>query len=204
MKNIIKIFVAVFTLFFSLAVTAQDTLDINKTLSKKEIRVQKKLARQKAKEEKKRQAEIYERILHEQAVSGIDSQAFVLEATQVYDRYGHTENVSSNINFVKVSGDVAVFQLGFDGVVGLNGVGGITMEGKISDYQVIEEKNGRKTVKFNVMGPLMLANMQFSVDGAGNYANVKVRAQTENIELNFRGVVKPTNHSTVYEGMKLF
>ncbi|ANQ47502.1 DUF4251 domain-containing protein [Flammeovirga yaeyamensis] len=204
MKNIIRNIVLLVTLLFAVSIQAQDTSSNNKALTKKEIRAQKRAERLKAKEEKRKQAEAYEQILHAQAVTGIDSMAFVLEANQVYDRYGNIENVNGNINFVSVNGDRAVFQLGFDGVVGLNGVGGITMEGKISDYEVKEEKNGRRTVTFNVMGPVMLARMQFSIDGSGNYANVKVNAQTENIELSFRGVVKPSQVSTVYEGMKLF
>ncbi|OHX68126.1 DUF4251 domain-containing protein [Flammeovirga pacifica] len=204
MKNLIRNIVLLVTLLFAVSINAQDTLSNTKALSKKEIRAQKRAERIKEKEERKKAAKLFEQILHAQAVSGIDSMAFVLEATQVYDRYGNMENVSSNINFVSVNGDMAVFQLGFDGLVGLNGVGGITMEGKISDYKVKEEDNGRRTVSFNVMGPVMLARMQFSIDGNGNFANVKVRSQTENIELSFRGQVVPSKNSSVYEGMKLF
>ncbi|NME68385.1 DUF4251 domain-containing protein [Flammeovirga aprica] len=204
MKNLIKIFIVSISLMLSSNLFAQDASFDEQPLTKQELRAQKRLEKKKEREQKKLIAKQLELIIHENAVRGIDSASFVLEATQVYDRYGNVENVNSNINFVKVVGNKAVFQLGFDGVVGLNGVGGITMEGTISGYEVEKLDNGRVNVKCNVQGPIMMANMSFTMDGEGNFANVKVRAQTENIELSFRGQIQPNNHSSVYEGMKLF
>ncbi|KXX70165.1 DUF4251 domain-containing protein [Flammeovirga sp. SJP92] len=203
MKNLIKIFIVTISLFITSNVFAQEIKE-DKPLTKQELRAQKRLEKKKEREEKRLIAKQLEMIIHEQAVQGIDSGTFVLEATQVYDRYGNIENVNSTINFVKVVGNNAIFQLGFDGIVGLNGVGGITMEGKISNYEVEKMENGRVNVSFNVQGPIMMASMSFTMDGEGNFANVKVRAQTENIELSFRGQIQPLNNSNVYEGMKLF
>ncbi|WP_082026362.1 DUF4251 domain-containing protein [Flammeovirga sp. OC4] len=204
MKNLIKILIVSISFMISSNLFAQDAAFEEQPLTKQEIRAQKRLEKKKEREQRKMLAKQMEMIAHEQAVYGIDSSSFVLEAIQVYDRYGNIENVNSNINFVKIAGDVAIFQLGFDGVVGLNGVGGITMEGRISGYEVEKLENGRVNVKFNVQGPIMSASMNFTMDGEGNFANVKVRAQTENIELNFRGQIKHLNQSSVYEGMKLF
>ncbi|AZQ63020.1 DUF4251 domain-containing protein [Flammeovirga pectinis] len=203
MKHILKYLFAFIILFSSVDLFAQDTVK-TKELTKAELRIQRKQQRLEQKQQRKLLAQELEKMNHENAVVGIDSQLFVLEAIQAYDRYGNVENVNSTINFVKIVDDRAIFQLGFEGLVGYNGVGGITMEGKISDYQVEKLENGRVTVKFNAMGPAMMVSMSFSLDGAGNYANVKVKAQTENIELNFRGVIKHMNQSRIYEGMKVF
>lgn len=203
MKNLINILFVFLSLFISIEISAQE-VNSDITLSKAELRAQRRLEKKKEREVKKELAKQMELITHNLAVNGLDSSRFVLEATQVYDRYGNTANVNSNINFVKIANDRAVFQLGFDGLVGLNGVGGITMEGKISNYAVEKLENGRVNVSFNVQGPIMMASMSFSMDGEGNFANVRVRAQTENIELNFRGQIQPLDNSNVYEGMKLF
>ncbi|MBB6459964.1 DUF4251 domain-containing protein [Flammeovirga kamogawensis] len=203
MKHILKYLFAFIILFSSVNLFAQDTVK-TKELTKSELRIQRKQQRLKEKQQRKLLTQQLEKMNHESAVVGIDSQLFVLEATQAYDRYGNVENVNSTINFVKIVDDRAIFQLGFEGIVGYNGVGGITMEGKISDYKVEKLENGRVTVKFNAMGPAMMVSMSFSLDGEGNYANVKVKSQTENIELNFRGVIKHMNQSRIYEGMKVF
>ncbi|NLR89921.1 MULTISPECIES: DUF4251 domain-containing protein [Flammeovirga] len=183
--------------------TAQDTKP-EQELTEKE---KKKLARKKAKEERKKakelakqQAQAEEKARFEMAKAGMLSQQFVLQANQVYDRYGNTAQVTNNINFVKLDDDKCVVQLGFEGIVGYNGVGGITLDGKISDLKVEENDNGSIMMSFNVQGAMMQAAVRINLNGADNWADATVRSQTENIEIRFRGNILPTNLSSVYQG----
>ncbi|MBB6459121.1 DUF4251 domain-containing protein [Flammeovirga kamogawensis] len=198
--SIIRKITFAITLLFGFTLTtaiAQET-----TLTKKEQKALKKEEKRKAKEQKKAEQEAYEKIIHEQAVTAIDSQQFVLEANQLYDRRGRTVNVQSNINFIKVSGDVGVVQIGSASLVGYNGVGGITVDGKISDWKVrFDEKSKRTYVSFNIMGPTLTAKVTYDLDGVGNYANCRIDGVFSSSQLKMRGILKPNSQSKTYQGM---
>ncbi|KXX72066.1 DUF4251 domain-containing protein [Flammeovirga sp. SJP92] len=184
---------------FSLSSYAQEA---ESTLSKKEQKALKKEQKKKAKEEKKAQAEAFEKLQHDQALAAIDSQQFVLEANQLYDRRGRTVNVQSNINFIKVQKDVGTLQIGSANLVGWNGVGGITVDGRISDWKVKkDDKNGRTTVSFNIMGSMLVARVIYDLDGTGNYCNVRIDGVFSARQLKMRGILVPNNMSSTYEGM---
>lgn len=204
MKHTIKSLLALF--IFSIAITtqsfAQETQE--KPLTEKE---QRKLDRKKAKEERKKakelakqQAKAEEQARYQMAAAAMKQQKFVLQANQVYDRYGNTAQVTNNINFIKLEGEKCVVQLGFEGIVGYNGVGGITLDGKISDLKVTENENGSLSMTFNVQGAMMQAAVRLNLNGSDNWADASVRSQTENIEIKFRGNILPLDLSSVFQG----
>ncbi|WP_044206359.1 DUF4251 domain-containing protein [Flammeovirga sp. OC4] len=181
---------------------AQETSE--KPLTEKE---QRKLDRKKAKEERKKakqlakkQAKAEEEARYKMAFEAMKTQNFVLQANQVYDRYGNIAQVTNTINFIKMEGNSCVVQLGFEGIVGYNGVGGITLDGKISDLKVTENEHGGLQMSFNVQGSIMQAAVRINLNGADNWADATVRAQTNNTEVKFRGNVMPTNLSSIFQG----
>lgn len=199
--SIIKNIIITLSIFlgFSFSTFAQDS---DSTLTKAEKKALKKEQKKKAKAERKAQSKAFEEIQHSQALVAIDSQQFVLEANQLYDRRGRTVNVQSSINFLKVSGDVGVLQIGSAHLIGWNGVGGITVDGRISDWEVRkDEKNGRTHVTFNIMGTALVARVTYDLDGSGNYCNVRVNGVFSGRELRMRGILVPNNISSTYEGM---
>ncbi|AZQ60961.1 DUF4251 domain-containing protein [Flammeovirga pectinis] len=200
--NLLKIFAFALLMSFAGQVTAQDVQE--KPLTEKE---QRKLAKKKAKEERKKakqlakqQAKAEEVARFEMSKQAMKDQKFVLQANQVYDRYGNVAQVTNSINFIKLNGDVCVVQLGFEGIVGYNGVGGITLDGKITDLQIKENEQGGVNMSFNVQGSMMQAAVRINLNGADNWADASVRSQTENIEVKFRGNLLPTDLSSVFQG----
>ena len=77
----------------------------------------------------------------------IHNQTFVLEATAIIDRRQNRFEVSPTINFVKIDGEEGVVQFGFNHLVGYNGLGGLTLRGRLSSYEVNSE---------NPKGPITL------------------------------------------------
>ncbi|ANQ49322.1 DUF4251 domain-containing protein [Flammeovirga yaeyamensis] len=201
-SNIYKFILSIF-LIIGISFTAS-ALDIvqDTTLTKKEQKALKKEQKRKAKEEKKAQREALEKLVNQQANAAIDSQSFVLEATQLYDRRGRTVNVQSNINFLKVEGNTGVLQIGSAHLVGWNGVGGITVDGRISDWKVTkDEKTGRTRVEFNIMGSVLTARVAYDLDGTGNFCNATVNGVFSNSQLKMRGQLVPNKVSSTFEGM---
>jgi Domain of unknown function (DUF4251) len=81
----------------------------------------------------------------------VEHQTFVLEADRLKDKRGNTVNVSSMINFVACDSVNGVIQIGSNSYVGMNGVGGITLEGPIANYKYeLNEKNNTYSVSYNV------------------------------------------------------
>ncbi|NME71489.1 DUF4251 domain-containing protein [Flammeovirga aprica] len=203
-KILFKVF-TLLTLVMCVSLTntfAQETAE--KPLTEKE---QRKLAKKKAKEERKKakelakkQAKAEEEARYQMAFEAMKNQSFVLQAHQVYDRYGNIAQVTNTINFVKMEGETCVVQLGFEGIVGFNGVGGITLDGTISDLKVKENEHGGLQMTFNVQGSMMMAQVRINLNGSDNWADATVRAQTDNTEVKFRGNIIPTNLSSIYQG----
>ncbi len=97
-------------------------------LSKKEQRaLYKQLKKEQKAEEAARQAQWVElMVVHRH---------FVLEANQLRDNRGNLRNVSSMINFLAADSLWGVLQVGNNSHMGYNGVGGVTVEGEITNYE---------------------------------------------------------------------
>lgn len=61
----------------------------------------------------------------------------------MYDRYGQQIRVNRMINFVAVDSANAAFQFGSASNVGVNGLGGVTIEGNITKYDVKTTYTGK-------------------------------------------------------------
>lgn len=66
----------------------------------------------------------------------LTNRIFVLEADYLRTKYGDKIPVSSNINFIKVSESTGVLQTGSVFSMGYNGVGGVTAEGEIGQWDI--------------------------------------------------------------------
>jgi hypothetical protein len=177
-------------LFVSVNVIAQEQ-QLTKE-EKKELKKQKKALR-------KAEREAYDKSMHELASKALKESNFVLEASTLYNKRGYSKQVSDHLNFISVSGDTAVLQLAFTGHGGYNGVGGITLNGRISDKEYSEDKHGNQYLTFNVMGSFILADVRISLSGGGNYADAQVDATTKSGKIKFRGQILPAELSTVYK-----
>ncbi|AZQ62860.1 DUF4251 domain-containing protein [Flammeovirga pectinis] len=171
------------------------------TATKKETKAEKKAAKKAAKEKKKEARLEEEQVEHAQNIAAINNKTYTLEANQAFDRRGNMVNVDPSINFVKVTGDRAVVQLSFTQLVGFNGVGGVTVDGNISDYKVTTNpKNQMTRVTFHVQGPTMMADVSIELEADGSWANSSVEGDFSAAELKFRGELKPNSLSSSYEG----
>jgi hypothetical protein len=73
----------------------------------------------------------------------INNKTWVLEVNMVYDKQMNPYNLSPVTNFIMVEGDELTVQMAFQGVSGWNGIGGITMDGTMSKYEIKENKEAK-------------------------------------------------------------
>jgi len=182
-----RILIAYLSLFllFTHSAFAQE----NQKLSKKE---RKELKKQQQIEQKKAILDL------------LYGKEWVIEAHTVFDRYNQSYQLNPTINFVGVNGEEGAMQLGFNGLIGWNGVGGVTIDGSVTKYEIKEGKENQSPV----------ANLRFQGRGVGS-ASINITVNTSGQatarvsgdfgdRITFSGIIKSLEESTVYKGQSLF
>jgi len=159
------------------------------------------LSAQESKKDKETKAEKVVRIESEyQSMARlIDDKQFILEADFRSDKYGMRFPTTSMLNFIKVDSALAVIQTGRNSGIGVNGVGGLTAEGRISNWKVSKDSK-RKTfvISMNVMTALGPFDIFINVSASG-YASA-IMSGTTSGKLNFQGRLISIPDSKIYQG----
>lgn len=143
-------------------------------------------------------------IVHQEAIDAINNKAFTLEADQVTFKYGQTAYVASNTNFVSLNGDDAVVQVAFNiPLSGLNGIGGITVDGTVSNYDIKSEKNGDTLVSMSVTGVGISATVYIRLYKDSDKASVSILPNFNSNNLSLSGHIVPLHKSNVFKGRSL-
>lgn len=154
-------------------------------------------------QEKELQAKI-DSIYFEKAVEAINQKNFTLEADRITFKRGRTEFVTSNTNFISVKGDRAVIQIAISNFnAGPNGLGGITVEGTTSSYQVEKSKKGNIILEMNVTGKGVSARVRIEMRKGSNIASADVMPNFNSNNMTLTGVLINSDESQVFKGTSL-
>lgn len=133
----------------------------------------------------------------------VQYQRFVLEANTLRDKYGNMVHVSSNINFIAADSLSGVIQVGSNSYIGANGVGGVTVEGSISNYEYTRnERSGTYTISYFLQTPLGSYDVRMTAFSDGR-ADADISSTTWGGRLRYSGYLVPPGISRVYKGMSL-
>ena len=139
-----------------------------------------------------------------QAIAAIRNKDFVLEADNVTFRNGNTVLVNSTTNFISVKGNRAVVQISPSNYAsGPNGVGGVTVQGAISNYQVQTDKKGRVYLSMNVNGIGISAQIELFITPGSNYSQATIYPNFNSNTVWVDGTIVPYENSNVFEGSSL-
>ncbi|MBR2855902.1 MAG: DUF4251 domain-containing protein [Bacteroidales bacterium] len=139
-----------------------------------------------------------------QAMAAVRNQDFVLEADQVTFKNGMTTFVNSNTNFISVKGNRAVVQISPSNFAsGPNGLGGVTVDGMITDKQIMKDKKGRITYSINVMGVGINAQVDVFIVPGTNRASATIYPNFNSNTVWLDGNIVPYENSNVIEGSSL-
>ena len=139
-----------------------------------------------------------------QARAALLNRDFVLEATSVTFKNGTTAFVNSTTNFISLKGSTAVVQISPSNFAsGPNGVGGVTVEGNVSDFQVKTDSKGRTTLSMNVMGIGINAQVEVYMYPGTSSASATVYPNFNSNTLWLQGTIVPYENSNVFEGNSL-
>jgi Na+-transporting methylmalonyl-CoA/oxaloacetate decarboxylase gamma subunit len=187
MKTLLTLLLA---FVFVLGVFSQEE---TQQLSKQEIKKLQKEQKKAAKAaEEERMAEVTSFMVHQQQ--------FVLEADYLSDKYGQRVPVTPTINFVLVDSVAGTVQFGSAQDIGYNGVGGVTVDGRITkyEYSVIGKKEDSYSIRLILMSSIGTYDITLMVNSQG-YADASIRGNWSG-QLNYHGKLVPLTLSRVYKG----
>ena len=132
----------------------------------------------------------------------VESKKFVVEAVQVFGNSGDTYPVQSNTNFFLLDSSTTTIQLSFEGMVGVNNVGGITIDGYLEKFDLQELKDGKPIILFGSINSRIGGNSQFTmyVYSSGN-ARVTVQ-ENQGRSVTFQGRFLNLAESKIYKGVR--
>lgn len=133
----------------------------------------------------------------------LNDKDFVLEAHTLSTRYGDRIPVSSTLNFIHVDSAEAVIQTGSDFGAGYNGVGGVTAQGTITDWEMdVNEKKQIFRIKMNVLTQIGSWDVFMDIDAEGNSRATLYGMRGQSITYN--GRILPTGESVAYQGYNTY
>ena len=139
-----------------------------------------------------------------QARAALRNQDFVLQADNIQFRNGNTVFVNSSTNFISVKGNRAVVQISpSDFAAGPNGVGGVTVDGRISGQEYRVGKKGLATYSFSVTGIGINAQIEIYLTPGTNQASATIYPNFNANTVWVQGNIVPYENSRVIEGSSL-
>lgn len=103
-------------------------------------------------------------------------------------------------NFVLVQGDTAVVQFALEGIVNSpNGIGGLTVEGRVTKKRIDYDKRGNLNYTMYVTGTALSADVTFTLPKGSTRCSATVNSNFSSDQLTFSGELCPYR-SNVYQG----
>ncbi len=134
-------------------------------------------------------------IAHLKAIQAIEQGYFVLRATSMSDMYGHLmSGLSENANFLLVQGKDGMYQFAaMRANPGLNGLGGVTLDGEVRDLKIKYGKtpNDDVEVKYRLVGIDINADVQITLFKGSDQATALVMPMLEGGTITVRGQLSP-------------
>jgi len=124
---------------------------------------------------------------------------FVLEADHLSNARGAQKFVTPNLNFISVDSLRAIIQVGSPGQAGYNGVGGVTVDGKLSNWKFTKNEKQKSFCLFmTVQANFGIYDITMMVDYSGN-ADATITGLRAG-RLTFTGNIVPREDSFIFKG----
>lgn len=197
MKTRRFIFIMLALLAVQVSLFAQD-----KKMTRKEKEAAWRAERLKKRAQEERQVMHDDSIQFVQAVNAIRSGSWALEASNVTFNNGVTRFVTASTNFVSVDDGQAVVQTAFNNsnVNSPNGLGGITLEGRITSEELKMDKDGNVYYNYGIQGADISATVNIVVTANSNQATATVNPNFSSNQMTFSGYIYPYDTAGVIEG----
>lgn len=169
--------------------------------NKVEKRADRKAQRDAERARLKAAEQVQDAISYDDAVASLKTKQFVMEADQVIFRNGQSAFVNSSTNFVLVNQGRGTVQVAFNTVQpGPNGIGGVTVDGTVSDMKMTTDKKGRINCNFSIQGVGISAQIFLTLTNGSNKATVTISPNFNSNNMTLSGNLIPLEQSNIFKG----
>lgn len=159
-------------------------------------------ARAKRRAEAKALEAVQDSVAFVQAVKALQEGSWVLEADNVVFRNGLMRFVSSNTNYVALKNGEGTVQTAFNNFVySPNGLGGVTVQGSVSDRKISRDKDGNVYCNFSIFGGAISATLNLTLTGGTNEASIYISPNFNGNTLTMNGYLLPYSEATIFQGI---
>lgn len=124
-----------------------------------------------------------------------------MEADNVIFRNGLMRFVSSNTNYVAVQEGQGTVQTAFNNFVySPNGLGGVTVQGSVSEQKVTRDKQGNVYYNFSIFGGAISATLNLTLTAGTNEASIYISPNFNGNTLTMNGNLYPYSEATIFQG----
>ncbi|MBR5829159.1 MAG: DUF4251 domain-containing protein [Bacteroidaceae bacterium] len=197
MKTRRFIFIMLALLAVQVSLFAQD-----KKMTRKEKEAAWRAERLRKRAQEERQIIRDDSIQFVQAINAIRNGSWALEASNVTFNNGVTRFVTASTNFVSVDDGQAVVQTAFNNsnINSPNGLGGITLEGRVIGEELKMDKEGNVYYNYSIQGADISATVNVVVTANSNQATATVNPNFNSNQMTLSGYIYPYDTAGVIEG----
>ena len=174
----------------------------NKKMTRKEKEAAWRAERLKKRAEEKAEEQRNDSIEYLQTIEAIRDGAWALEASNITFNNGVTRFVTPSTNFLSMNEGTGIVQTAFDNsnIYSPNGIGGVTLEGRITSEEVNMDHDGNLIYNYTIMGPQLSATVNMVITAYSNQATATVNPNFSNQQMTMSGNIYPYNSAGIFEG----
>lgn len=141
-------------------------------------------------------------IQHVQAILALRNGSWALEASNITFDNGVTNFVTPSTNYVAINDGRGTIQTAFDNTntYSPNGLGGVTLEGNISNEELKVDKDGNVYYNYFIQGSNLSATVSIVITANSNQATANVNPNFNGRNMMMSGYIYPYNSAGVFQG----
>jgi hypothetical protein len=172
--------------------------------SQEEKAIDKKTARKLAREQKLEQERINKETMAKMVDLLVETRRFVVKANYLSNQTGERIMVSDELNFIVVDSAKITIQIASTyGIGGANGMGGITADGSITQYEVKKVGKNKNNYSIRIFAMTSVGSYDiFLTISPSSYTDATITGNTRG-RLNYHGVIVPIKGSRIFKGMSI-
>lgn len=141
-------------------------------------------------------------VAYRSALAALKEGSWVLEANNINFFNGVMRFVSSSTNYVSCNQGNGTIQTAYANFTySPNGLGGVTVQGVISDVRITTDSEGNVYCSFGIQGSAISATVNLTLAGGTNQASATVMSNFTGRSITFDGYLVPYDQSVIFQGM---
>lgn len=202
-KAFIRRVVIISGIVIATIITAQSvgySQDKKMTMKEKEDAWRAERLKKRAKEE--RLEFVNDSVQYAQAIVAIRNGSWALEASNIAFNNGNTDFVTPSTNYVSINNGIGTIQTALDNtnIYSPNGLGGVTLQGNVSNGQLTVDNQGNIYYNYILQGNNVSATVNIMIAANSNQATAYISPNFGSGNITMNGSIYPYKQAGVIQG----